>query len=171
MIIKKSYINKNIEVRSSSIKGKGMFSKKKIKKGFVLIRWGGTFLNSNQIKRLNKDKYIIIQVEKDKYSVEPREKPEDDSYFINHSCDPNIWMKDGITFTAKRDIKKGEELSVDYSMFVSEDYVAKWKCKCGSKYCRKHITGRDYKIPEVQDRYKGHFSPLINRKIKSTKIS
>ena len=153
----------------SSIKGKGMFAKKRIKKGVLIIRWGGTFLSSKDVEGINNNKYIIIQVEKNKYSVEPREKPEDDTYFINHSCNPNVWMKNGITFIAKRDIEKGEELTVDYSMFVSENYVAKWKCNCGLKYCRKKITGKDYRIPELQHRYNGHFSPIINQKIKLIK--
>ncbi len=75
-------------------------------------------------------------------------------------------MKDGITFIAKRAINKGEELKTDYSMFVSENYVSKWYCKCGSKFCRHKITGKDYLLPELQRRYKNHFSPPINRKIK-----
>src|SRR3989304_2506173 len=154
----KSYISPLVEIRASKTHGKGMFAKKDILKGTIIYRWAGTFLDKKEVLKLDKDKYIIIQVEQDLWSVEPRASPEDDTYFINHSCNPNVWMDNGVTFSAKRNIRKGEELTVDYAMFVSEDYVSKWECKCRSKNCRKTITGKDYLLKDLQKRYKNHFS-------------
>ncbi len=164
MPIKPSYIYKDIEIRSSLIHGKGMFAKKDIPEDTIIFKWGGTFVSKSELPT-DKEKYIILQIDDNLYSIELRDSPEDDTYFINHSCNPNVWMNDRTTFVTSRNVKKGEELTVDYALFVSEDYVSKWTCKCGAKECRKKITGLDYKIPELQRKYKGHFSPVVQKKI------
>ena len=41
----------------------------------------------------------------------------DISAYLNHSDRPNMKTADGHTFTAKRKIRKGEELTVDYSTY------------------------------------------------------
>ena len=53
--------------------------------------------------------------------------------FVNHSCDPNTFIRNfrGI---AKRDIKKGEEITEDYSKENNPNL--NMKCNCGSKNCR-----------------------------------
>ncbi len=104
-----------------------MFAKKQIKQGETIYIWGGIFKTGKEVESIDKNKKRAIQVDEDLYIVENKEKQTDDpSYFINHSCNPNVWMNNGVTFIAKRDIKEGEELKVDYSMFVSEDYVSNW---------------------------------------------
>lgn len=92
---------------------------------------------------------------------------DDDTYFINHSCDGNTWMKDAFSLIARRDILPGEEVTVDYALFVDPDYVSKWKRRCDSVDCRGQVTGEDWKKPELQERYKGRFSLMINKKIET----
>lgn len=41
--------------------------------------------------------------------------------FINHSCDPNVWMQDEVTSVARRDVRAGEELTMDYAMIREDD--------------------------------------------------
>jgi SET domain-containing protein len=68
-----------------------------------------------------------------------------DSNFMNHSCDPNMVYDEKDNIIAKRDIKKGEELTIDYANFVvnvDQDF----ECRCGAKNCRKHIKKDDWKI-------------------------
>jgi uncharacterized protein len=90
----------------------------------------------------------------------------DDAYAINHSCDCNLWMDGAFTLIAKRTIEKNDELTADYALWESnETYVSNWMCACGNVCCRKRITGRDFRLKDVQERYMGHFSPLINKKI------
>lgn len=164
---KESLLNPDIELKISKIQGKGMFAKKPIKKGEIIYIWGGIFKTGKEIEGINENEKRAIQVDEDFYLVEDKkDQTEDLTYFINHSCDPNVWMKDGVTFIARRDINRGEELTADYSMFVSENYVSRWDCKCGSKFCRHKITGKDYLLPELQRRYKNHLSPPINEKIR-----
>ena len=147
-----SWINPLVIISNSLIQNKGMFAKEDVKKGTIIFKWGGTFVTNDEMKKFDRSRFILIQVEDNLWSVEPRDKPEDETYFINHSCNPNVWMKNGITFITKKNIKKGEELTVDYAMFEDEDYVAKWDCNCGSKFCRHKITGKDYLLPELQKR-------------------
>ena len=40
---------------------------------------------------------------------------------INHACDPNTWL-DGLDLVARRDIRPGEELTVDYATFWWSDH-------------------------------------------------
>ncbi len=89
-----------------------------------------------------------------------------DDFFLNHSCDPNLWLVDEVTFGARRDIRPGEEVTADYAYWqAEEDLIAAWTCHCGSPLCRGRVTGRDWRLPELQERYRGHFSPFINARI------
>jgi hypothetical protein len=82
-------------------------------------------------------------------------------------------MADEVTLVARRDIAADEEITVDYALFTTQ---ATWSldqlCRCGSPYCRRTITGSDWKLRDVQERNHHHFSPFINRRIKnmSTRI-
>jgi hypothetical protein len=36
---------------------------------------------------------------------------------INHSCDPNTWLDGGLNTVARRAVKRGDELTIDYATF------------------------------------------------------
>jgi D-alanine-D-alanine ligase len=57
----------------------------------------------------------------------------------NHSCDPNTTYK-GLNVIALRNIKRGEELTLDYASFLDEN-MEPFHCQCGSSKCRGLITG------------------------------
>jgi SET domain-containing protein len=60
--------------------------------------------------------------------------------YINHCCEPNVWTlitKGHILYMAKRAIKKGEELTVDYCFAKDVERV---ECRCGAKNCRGTIN-------------------------------
>jgi SET domain-containing protein len=163
-----SWISPSIEIRLSKIHNKGMFAIKPIKKGEVVVIWGGKFVNMEEAEKLAAKNIITMHLDDDLFSVEEGEDPTD---YMNHSCDPNVWMKDEVTIIARRDIKPGEELTADYALFEAwEDFVASWECVCGSPLCRKKITGKDWRIVELQERYKGHFIPLVNKRIAKQKL-
>ncbi len=59
---------------------------------------------------------------------------------INHSCNPNLYswiFKGHILYMSKRDIRRGEELTVDYHFSDKIDDVP---CRCGSAHCRGTIN-------------------------------
>jgi SET domain-containing protein len=60
--------------------------------------------------------------------------------YINHSCDPNLVariIRGHILYMSLRDIKPGEELTVDYHF---EKNVERVPCRCGSAKCRGTIN-------------------------------
>ena len=59
---------------------------------------------------------------------------------INHSCDPNLRscaFKGHILYIAKRPIRRGEELTVDYRFSHTIERV---RCCCKSEKCRGTIN-------------------------------
>jgi uncharacterized protein len=75
-----------------------------------------------------------------------------------------MWMDDEITISARRVIPDGVEATIDYALFT---VAATWsmQCHCGADSCRGVVTGDDWRLPAVHERYRGHFSPFINRRI------
>lgn len=69
------------------------------------------------------------------------------SWFSNHSCDPNMGFNKKGDLVLIKNVKAGEELTQDYGFSVT-DPKYKMRCRCGSKNCRKIITGNDWKDPE-----------------------
>jgi D-alanine-D-alanine ligase len=57
----------------------------------------------------------------------------------NHSCSPNT-VCNGLYAIALRDIEKGEELTLDYAVFLDE-HMESFVCRCGTKGCRGLISG------------------------------
>jgi D-alanine-D-alanine ligase len=56
----------------------------------------------------------------------------------NHSCDPNTTYA-GLNLIALRDIRGGEELTVDYGEFKNP-HAASFNCTCGAHNCRGTIS-------------------------------
>jgi len=57
----------------------------------------------------------------------------------NHSCDPNTEFI-GLNLVARRDIRGGEELTVDYATFY-DHHMTPFECDCGSANCRGRVVG------------------------------
>lgn len=58
----------------------------------------------------------------------------------NHSCEPNTGY-DGLNVIALRQIRPGEELTLDYASFLDE-HMEPFQCNCGLAGCRGLITGK-----------------------------
>ncbi|MBI5733119.1 SET domain-containing protein-lysine N-methyltransferase [Candidatus Jorgensenbacteria bacterium] len=162
-IPQESWLNPKIELKESQNRGKGLFAIELIKAGEKILIWGGLYVHKKEAEKAKSEGKFVMQCDEDLYSVEDR-RGGDKTYFINHSCEPNAWMGDMFTIVARRDIVPDEEVTIDYAVFgVDSFYVSKWECVCGSMNCRKRITGKDWMLPELQERYRGHFLPVLNR--------
>jgi hypothetical protein len=84
--------------------------------------------------------------------------------YSNHSCDANLGVRGEITFVAMRDISAGEELTHDWAM-TDDNEDDPVQCHCGAAHCRGILTGKDWQMPEVQQRYAGYFSTYLANKI------
>jgi len=159
------WIDPTLEMRPSPIAGWGSFATQPIRAGAVVAVWGGVVYTRADLLagRANLDTVSIL--DDDLYLADPLEEPPALDYSINHTCDSNLWMGDAITLVARRDIAPGEELTADYALWL---YQVDWRlerCQCGSPQCRGKVTPDDWRLPELQARYAGHFTPYLNRLI------
>ena len=113
------------------------------------------------------------QIAKNRFLVPLSQKEIGDVNRLNHSCNPNLGVRGQRTTVALRDIKAGEELTLDYAMIATNEPFAwlpiapayHFKCLCGSVDCRKVITGNDWKRGDLQEKYAGYFSSYLAEKI------
>ena len=163
-----SYPLPKIEIREDkTIEGRGMFAREPIAKGERITIWGGDVVDRAQFEKLGEhQKRQSAQVEEDFYLVSS--KPGGGDY-INHSCDPNAGLDGQIVIRAMRDIAAGEEVTIDYAM-CDGDPTDEFECLCGSPRCRRIVTGNDWQLPELQQRYGSHFSPFLLRRIEASKV-
>ena len=165
-----SWIDPWIKIKKSAIEGKGMFAKEIIKKGEIAIVWGGIVVAKEKIKKglIKVKKYSDVEIDDGIYLIDKQDyQGEVDDSLLNHSCNSNLWMENEITISAKRDIIKGEELTLDYALFSTELDHGLRECNCNSKICRGVFSPNDWMNKELQNRHKNKFSPFINKKIKN----
>ena len=171
-IPEKSFIDPRVEIRNSSIEGSGSFVTAPIKKGEVVIIWGGGLIvTSEEFEKGFKNGLYqpetAIHYDKDHKWVGLASTNDTEDPYLNHSCDPNLWFTNGWPLTARRDIAAGEELTFDYA--TGETYPLHSECQCGSADCRHHITGKEWEDPLFREKYKDHFNPYIQGLIDETK--
>ena len=78
---------------------------------------------------------------------------------LNHACDPNLGWEGSVLVTL-REIARDEELLVDYAMSTSDpDFIL--RCHCASYRCRQMVEGTDWRIPQLQLRYAGHWAATV----------
>lgn len=143
-----------------------------------VIIWGGEVLTEGELKVKKSTKasrLSLVEIGEGLYMAAPDDQADKIEDYMNHSCDPNLWLEDEVTLVAKRDIQPGEELTFDYATCITEslnkyDHELPFECHCGSPLCRKIITDQDWKRKDLQSRYKGHFSPHINQRIKALQV-
>lgn len=161
------FISPKLEGRLIDNKGgRAVFARERVRAKEVLVVWGGEVVTGDMLSHMSDDKHrLSIQIEEDLYLVTGMEGPAD---WVNHSCDPNAGLVGQVVLVALRDIRVGEEICFDYSTSDGSPYD-EFDCGCGAKTCRHHVTGDDWKLPELQVRYVGHFSPYIQRRIEAEK--
>ena len=160
----KTWRSPKIEIRDDTLAGRGVVAIADIAKDeIVAIKAGHVITRAELDEVVAAAGDFALQIDDDFY-IAPRELDEvlDMSVMINHSCDPNVGFRGQVIYVAIRDIAAGEELSHDYAMERSDDYTL--DCHCGSPLCRGKVTGDDWKLPELQERYGEYFSIYLRRK-------
>jgi len=160
----KTYRSPKIEVRSDTFAGRGVVAIEDIAKDEIVAIKAGNIITRDELEQATLDAGdMALQID-DEFYIAPRTLDEVDemSVMINHSCDPNVGFRGNVIYVARRAIAAGEELSHDYAMERSDDYML--DCHCGSPLCRGKVTGQDWKLPELQARYGDYFSIYIRHK-------
>lgn len=155
-----SQLDARVVVRPSPIHGLGLFAAELIGEGEIVSLLGGGLISDAQVRaRIASDqRYDGIALGTDRNLViEPNDWP---GRHGNHSCDPNLRMEGAFRVVAVRDIAPGEELTIDYALHTT-DPAWQMACQCGAARCRRTIRGDDWRLPDLQGRYGGHWPPAI----------
>jgi len=154
------------EIRLSSIQGNGMVAAEPIHEGETVVVIGGRVLTTAQFQAFTATvpRYNAVQIGEDAHLVDLPTA----AGGMNHCCDSNLWMRDEVTVVVRRAIAAEEELTIDYALQsgLPVDVLGE-SCRCGSPVCRGVITGNDWQLKVLQERYPGHFSPFLNERIRS----
>jgi len=160
----KTWRSPKIAVTDDTLAGRGVVAIADIARDEIVAIKAGHIVTRDEIAEVTAAAGdLALQIDDDFY-LAPRcpEDVEDMSVFINHSCDPNVGFRGQVVYVAMRDIATGEELCHDYAMERSDEYSL--HCHCGSALCRGKVSGDDWKLPELQQRYRGYFSIYISNK-------
>ena len=143
--------------------GYGIVAAAPIRRGELICVWGGRIVNRAEVDRLGEvERSYVLQIEDGLFLFAPG--PAEHAEYVNHSCSPNAGFAGQISLVALRNIRPGEEVCFDYAMSESSDY-AEFDCRCGAPDCRGRVRADDWKRADLQHRYRGHFSPYLQRRI------
>jgi uncharacterized protein len=140
-----------LTVKKSKIDGQGCFATQPFKKGRKITEYVGERISRREIKKrlANLQRIQICAI--DSYWAIDGAVGGNGTQFVNHSCDPNIYVKiqkGHILIFALRDIEAGEELLLDYEYSWHSDDDG---CRCGAKNCRGTMNtaqSKKYAKPE-----------------------
>ena len=144
-------------VRAVGVKGLGLFANRDFDAGEAIL-----FYDLTKYKeRYTLDEIRVSGIDSEHWEYVGRGKyvlNTSPAAYVNHSCDPNAYVEFKTLgkrcLIAIKPIKKGEEITVDYTLssvdqIDNETWVL--RCKCGSRNCRGLVTGDFFKLPrEVQ---------------------
>ena len=115
--------------RSSPGMGQGLFAVVPIRKGYFILEYTGKKIPTPLADTMT-SRYLFEIDEDWTIDGSPRSNT---ARYINHSCNPNTEAEivDGqIIITAVRDIRKGEELTIDYDAEYFDEFIRPTGCKC-----------------------------------------
>src|SRR3989338_6672131 len=118
------------------------------------------FIFSEQVVSCAKATHRTIQTGKNCW-LEPAK--ESYGHYLNHSCSPTCGFQLPNKIVALREIKDGEEITIDYSTIV---HTPKWEmdCCCPSSQCRKLVRSFQKMPAEFQKKYQEFNSWAYSRK-------
>ncbi len=163
------WVHPHLAVRDSSIEGRGLFATDELPTGEVVLRLNGRLVSTEELGRLiehaNADpshSYVdTLTIYEDAHLVLP---PGTLIHFGNHSCDPNVWHVGTYEIATRRAVGVGEELTIDYGT-QSGAAGFSMACSCGSPICRGVVSSNDWRLPELQARYRHHWVPALEARI------
>lgn len=168
----RTWTDERVSVKPSSIDGNGLFATRDIPEGTVIMIWGGVVVDRQQIDYSQYRTETVVPISETQYLALPiTDTRESLDVYLNHSCDPTAWLIDEVTVVARRFIQAGEEITTEFATWFDYEpgdaYSKDWVCKCASPVCRKVLSAQDWRRVELQEKYAGHFSPFLQRRIQT----
>ncbi|HYC39679.1 MAG TPA: SET domain-containing protein-lysine N-methyltransferase [Chitinophagaceae bacterium] len=133
-------------MKGNSISGFGIYATRDIRPGEIIFQGEGSSQRIITKRYVEKNWSEEEKVHFRRYAYPVSEElfilwDEDPSNWApqNHSCDPNAGF-DGLNIIARKAIRQGEELTLDYAEFLDEN-MEPFQCHCGAANCRGLIMG------------------------------
>ena len=151
----------SLEVRESTVHGKGVFTAAYIPKHSVICRVN-IVREITEEQPLNPDNGELLH-HCHWYADGTTVLVGKPQCYLNHSCDSNVfyYTVNSVSYLmSMRDIQKDEELTLDYSLcnYNGQNF----ECKCGAPHCRgSHRVGFRYMDRTRQMQYLLYLDPII----------
>jgi len=131
-----------LAVGASKIHGRGCFAAAPFPKGRKIAEYAGELISGREAARRMRGREVhrVCPLETGRYIDGARGG--NGTHYINHSCAPNAYMRltrGHILFIALRDIRPGEEITIDYHITHHPDTK---RCHCKAPTCRGTINKR-----------------------------
>ncbi len=140
--IQPQYACFRLAIRESRIHRRGVYALEPIPKGRKVIEYTGERISRRETKRRGQGSITYLFTLDDYWTIDGAIGGSG-AEIINHSCEPNLYtriVRGHILYMSKRDIRRGEELTVDYRFSDKLDPVP---CRCGARGCRGTINVKE----------------------------
>jgi len=131
-----------LKIRTSKIHRYGVYAGETIPANRKVIEYTGERLNRLQAKQRDHG-HLTYLFAVDPYWTLDGAVDGSGAEIINHSCEPNLSsrvMKGHVLYISLREIKPGEELTIDYNFAYTGERTP---CACRSKNCRGSIEKKE----------------------------
>src|SRR3989338_2082559 len=156
----------NVIVKSSTIAGRGIFASKDLKKGDTILIVDGPVIKYPFLPdwRVGMNH---LNIGPNMWKIAYRDNPWN---FINHSCSPNSGLLGKTKVVAMSKIKKGQEVTIDYSCTEASTSQWRMKCNCHTKECRKLIRSIQFLPSDLFKKYKKYIPKFLQREYLAQKV-
>jgi len=148
----------DVVVKPARRKGKGVFALRAFRKGeFIFRRRHGRVVSNAEIRSLSReDQSHLCELD---FKTSAILLPP--GCYLNHSCDPSA-MRSGVKVFAWRNMKPGEEVTIDYRLNAFGG--ARSKCVCGSASCSGVIISDFFTLGPARQRHYLPYAPAFIRR-------
>jgi SET domain-containing protein len=149
---------KKFYVEKSKIHQKGIFAQKNIKRREIV----GVIQGEKKFKINRSLKDALSNPDWVGFEMHTWVDPIPPYKHLNHSCNPNVAILGNKTLIAIKNIPKGKEITIDYSIIEADP---RWymKCACKERICRGIINSIQHLPKKVYSKY----VPFVSKKFQS----
>jgi len=128
-----------LAVKKSKIHGRGCFATTRFRGRKKIAEYTGEKITNAEAERRGHRRVLRISGLDGRWSIDGSHGG-NGTHYINHSCRPNCYMqtvRGHLIVMALRDIRPGEEITLDYVATLHSD---RKRCSCKSPGCRGTIN-------------------------------
>ena len=135
----RSSLAPGLTVAPSPIHGRGCFATARFERWKKIAEYTGERITNAEARRRGQRRVLRISGLDQRWSIDGS-RGGNGTHYINHSCTPNAFMRTAgrrLLVLALRDIRPGEEITIDY---VSTLHSDRKRCTCNAPGCRGRIN-------------------------------